>query len=86
MAHAREARRGPEQSPTFDLGGRRRGARERVLEAMQKHPLKVEYDALATRVLFDAENRAVGVEYLKGRSLYRASPGASREDGELRRV
>ena len=26
----------------------------------------------------DAENRAVGVEYLKGRSLYRASPGATR--------
>ena len=72
--------------PLSTSAGRRRGARERVLEAMQKHPLKVEYDALATRVLFDAENRAVGVEYLKGRSLYRASPGASREDGELRRV
>ncbi len=77
---------GLSNGPLSTSAGRRRGARETVLEAMQKHPLKVEYDALATRVLFDAEDRAVGVEYLKGRSLYRASPGASHGDGELRRV
>ena len=38
----------------------------------------VEFDALATRVLFDADKRAIGVEYLKGKNLYRASPHASR--------
>ena len=38
-----------------------------------KHPdrLKIELDALATRVLFDDANRAIGVEYLKGERLYR---------------
>jgi choline dehydrogenase len=65
--------------------GRRRGARERVRQAMQDHPLRVEHDALATRVLFDG-TRAIGVEYRKGRSLYRAAPDPSREEGETRRV
>jgi choline dehydrogenase len=50
------------------------GARERVLDVMEKYPsrLFVELDALATRVLFDDDNRAIGVEYLKGARLYRA--------------
>ncbi|HJU16368.1 MAG TPA: GMC family oxidoreductase N-terminal domain-containing protein, partial [Stellaceae bacterium] len=50
------------------------GTRERVLEMAARHPdrLRVELDALATRVLFDERNRAVGVEYLKGERLYRA--------------
>ena len=72
--------------PLSTSAGRRRGVRERVLEAMGEYALSVEYDALATRVVFDADNRAVGVEYLTGRNLYRASPNASREDGELRRA
>jgi choline dehydrogenase len=72
--------------PLSTSAGRRRGARERVLAAMRAHGLRVEYDALATRVVLDRDNRAIGVEYLKGRSLYRASPNASREDGELRRI
>lgn len=52
----------------------RNGARERVIDVMTKHPDKlfVELDALATRVLFDDDNRAIGVEYLKGARLYRA--------------
>jgi choline dehydrogenase-like flavoprotein len=52
----------------------RMAARERVLETAQKHPdrLKVELDALVTRVIFDEGNRATGVEYLKGERLYRA--------------
>ncbi len=72
--------------PLSTCDGRRRGARERVRAAAREHGLRVEYDALATRVVFDADNRAVGVEYLKGRNLYRASPEASRQDGEPRRV
>jgi choline dehydrogenase len=70
--------------PLSTDGGQRRGTRERVLDAMHKHGLRVEFDALAARVLLDADKRATGVEYLKGKNLYRASPGASREAG-LRR-
>jgi choline dehydrogenase len=52
----------------------RNGTRERVLDVARRHPdrLTIEMDALATRVLFDDGNRAVGVEYLKGARLYRA--------------
>ena len=50
------------------------GSRERVLEVANKHPnrLRVELNALVTRVLLDENRRAVGVEYLKGEKLYRA--------------
>ena len=67
---------------------RRTGARERVREVAKRFPdlLTVELDALATRVLFGEGNRAVGVEYLKGKRLYRASGGAGGERGELRTV
>ena len=59
--------------PLSTSGGRRRGTRERLLAAMSENGLSVEYDALlATRVLLDGDNRAVGVEYLKGRN---SSPG-----------
>jgi choline dehydrogenase-like flavoprotein len=66
----------------------RNGARERVLDVASKHPdrLTVELDALATRVLFDDSNRAIGVEYLKGAKLYRATPKPSGQQGELRQV
>jgi choline dehydrogenase-like flavoprotein len=72
--------------PLSTRRGRRRGARERVLSAMRDHGLSVEFDALATRVLLDADKRAIGVEYLKGRNLYRASPNATGEAGAPRRV
>ncbi len=72
--------------PLSTSEGRRRGARERVRAAIRDHGLTVEFDALATRVVFDKDNRAVGVEYLKGRNLYRASPEALREEGEPRRA
>jgi choline dehydrogenase-like flavoprotein len=72
--------------PLSTGSGRRRGARERVLSAMRSHGLSVEFDALATRVLLDADKRAIGVEYLKGRNLYRASPNAAEEAGIPRRV
>jgi choline dehydrogenase-like flavoprotein len=72
--------------PLSTCGGQRRGTRERVLDATHKHGLRVEFDALATRVLLDADKRAIGVEYLKGKNLYRASPDASREMGVQRRA
>ena len=66
----------------------RTGTRERVLEIACKYPdrLRVELNALATRVLFDDSNRAVGVEYLKGQRLYRAHTRPSAEAGELRQM
>ncbi len=55
---------------------RRVGTRERLLEVQRRagRRLRIELDALATRVLFDG-TRATGVEYLRGRGLYRAGSG-----------
>ncbi|HEY5330051.1 MAG TPA: GMC family oxidoreductase [Acidobacteriaceae bacterium] len=66
----------------------RMGARERVLEVSTRLPekLQVRLGALATRVLFDENNKAIGVEYLEGRHLYRAHASPSAEAGVLRRV
>jgi choline dehydrogenase-like flavoprotein len=63
---------------------KRVGARERVLEVARKHPdrLRIVLNALATRVLFDESNRAVGVEYLRGERLYRAHDRLSELPGE----
>jgi choline dehydrogenase-like flavoprotein len=46
----------------------------------------VQLHALATRVLFDADKRAIGVEYLSGERLYRAHPRPSTAPGQLRQV
>lgn len=67
----------------------RTGSRERVLEVAKKFPdrLTIELDALATKVIFEGDdNRAVGVEYLKGASLYRAHKDPSADPGERREV
>jgi choline dehydrogenase len=63
--------------PLSTFQGRRRGTRERVLTAVREHGLEIQFDTLATRVLLDADKRAVGVEFLKGKDLYRASPNSS---------
>jgi choline dehydrogenase len=69
-----ESAEGLRYTPLTTRDRRRAGARERVLETARHFPdrLHLELDALATRVLFDAGNRATGVEYLKGARLYRA--------------
>ena len=74
-------------TPLSTSGHRRVGTRERVLEVAARQPkrLTVELDALATQVLFDGE-RAIGVEYLKGRHLYKVSKTAANGAGERRRV
>ncbi len=55
-------------------------------QTRKKHPdrLKIELDALATRILFNEAREAVGVEYLKGRKLYRAHSQPNTEAGEHR--
>ncbi len=57
---------------------RRTGTRERLLDVRRRSRgrLHLELDALATRVLFDQRNRAVGVEYRSGANLYRAGRSA----------
>jgi choline dehydrogenase-like flavoprotein len=54
------------------------------LEVQKKHPdrLTIELDALVTKIILDKNNRAVGVEYLKGAKLYRAHSSPSKEHGK----
>ncbi|MBV9508266.1 MAG: GMC family oxidoreductase N-terminal domain-containing protein [Acidobacteriia bacterium] len=71
--------------PLTTNGHARTGSRERVLEVARKYPdrLRIVLHALATRVLLDDENRAIGVEYLRGERLYRAHAEPSAAPGEL---
>lgn len=64
------------------------GSRERIWDVAGKYPdkLRIELNALATRVLFDNQNRAIGVEYLKGERLYRAHAHPSSAAGEKRQA
>jgi choline dehydrogenase len=77
---------GARYTPLTTDGFRRVGVRERLLSVQKQHPdrLRIELHALATRVLFDDANRAIGVEYQKGERLYAAHPGASAAAGETR--
>ncbi|MDT7950847.1 MAG: GMC family oxidoreductase [Acetobacteraceae bacterium] len=67
--------------------GARFGTRERLLDVAARLPdrLRIELDALVCRVVLDAQQRAVGVEYMKGKRLYRAAPGTD-ADGPVRVV
>lgn len=66
----------------------RGGTRERLLDVARKHPgrLHIKLNALVTRVLFDAANRAIGVEYRQGEKLYAASYGQQPGDKKLYEV
>ncbi len=77
---ARAARRGPLRGSAVDArGATARRTRTRTGRPCRRHGLHVEFDALATRVLLDCRQaRRSGVEYLKGKNLYRASPNAAR--------
>ena len=74
--------------PLATRSRRRVGARERVLDVAKRFPdrLRIELDALATRVVFDGDGRATGVEYLKGARLYRAHAHPSAAAGERREL
>lgn len=64
------------------------GSRERLLEIAGKHRdyLRIELNALATKVLFDENKRAIGVEYLKGERLYRAHHRPSDQPAEVKQI
>ena len=69
--------------PLTTRNHQRIGSRERVLDVARRYPdrLRIVLNALVTRVILDDQNRAIGVEYLQGRKLYRAHAHASVEPG-----
>jgi choline dehydrogenase len=75
-------------TPLSTNSHRRRGARERVLDIVARHPdrLELRLHALATRVILDGENRAIGVEYQEGPHLYGADPAQASAPGTPRQV
>lgn len=66
-------------APLATLEGRRAGTRQLLQDTMATFPQKLvlKQSHLATRILFDANKRAVGVECLQGQHLYRADPNAA---------
>jgi len=74
--------------PLTTQGHKRISARERVLDVARRFPdkLKIVLNALATKVILDSNNRAVGVEYLHGERLYRAHAEPSSGSGERRSI
>jgi choline dehydrogenase len=66
-------------APLATLNGRRAGTRELIDMTLQAYPqnLIIRMSNLATRILFDADRRAVGVECWEGEHLYRADPNAA---------
>lgn len=67
---------------------RRNGSRERVAAVAQRWPrlLDIRLNCLATRVLLDDANRAIGVEYRAGVDQYRALRYPATERGTLRQI
>ncbi len=63
-------------TPLSISSGKRSGSREYIRHAQKACPenLTVRNDALVSRIVLDAENRATGVEYIAGKSLYEADP------------
>lgn len=66
-------------APLATLEGRRAGTRELINRTRAKLPRKLvlRQSNLATKILFDANKRAIGVECWEGQHLYRADPKAS---------
>ncbi|PYS46631.1 MAG: glucose-methanol-choline oxidoreductase [Acidobacteria bacterium] len=84
----RVAQKSPEGlafTPLATSNGQRTGTREYIRAVQQQFPdnLIVKLNALVTKVLFDDENRAIGVEYLDGKHLYRADPNANGGAGAM---
>ena len=75
-------------TPMTTKNYQRVGARERLMDVKARNPqlLTIELNALATRVLFDENRRAIGVEYRKGECLYQAHATPSDAPGEVRQV
>ena len=69
-------------TPLATAKGSRNGPRDYLVETAEKYPqnLRIALNTLATRIVFDGK-RAVGVEVLRGKSLYQASAEKSPAPG-----
>lgn len=65
--------------PLATARGRRSGPRDFIRDVQARYPrrLTVRMSTLVTRVVFDEDKRAIGVECREGRNLYRADPNAA---------
>ena len=74
-------------APLATLSGRRAGTRELIdtWRAVFPQNLVVKMSSLATRILFDADKRAAGVECWEGQHLYRADPKVGGGPHEVKR-
>ena len=79
---------GMRYTPLATGNHQRVGSRERVLEVADRYPkqLKIEMNALVTRILFDENCRAIGVEYLSGERLFRAHAQPNEHSVKMQRV
>ena len=75
-------------TPLTTSSHRRCGTRERLLDVAARHPdrLELRLHALATRLILDQDNRAIGVEYQAGEHLYGADPAAASGPGKPAQV
>lgn len=72
-------------TPLTTSGHARTSTRDRLLDVARRYPdrLHIETDAVATRVQFNDQKQAAGVEYRKGRKLYRTH-GQPSSQGEMK--
>jgi len=65
-------------TPLAVANGKRNGPREYLLQTQKEYPknLTIQLGALTTKILFEG-TRAIGVEFLEGRHLYKADPQAT---------
>ncbi|PFH61401.1 hypothetical protein XA68_17453 [Ophiocordyceps unilateralis] len=94
----RDHREGPFQIPLAIQNGYRSGPRDAIMPVLNsknkdgspKYHLDILFNTFVTRVLFDetrgpgTKQKAIGVEFIRGKSLYRADPRAS-QSGEAPR-
>jgi choline dehydrogenase-like flavoprotein len=75
-------------TPLATRMGARNGARERLLETVRDTDgkLQIQTGALASKIVFDEDRRAVAVEYLVGSHLYRASRNPSAQTEPSKRT
>ncbi|SPO06466.1 related to glucose dehydrogenase/choline dehydrogenase/mandelonitrile lyase (GMC oxidoreductase family) [Cephalotrichum gorgonifer] len=89
----RDMTEGIYQIPLAMADAKRSGPRDFIIDTAKGFPLEIRVGCLTTRVLFDENStasdnpKATGVEYLEGKSLYRADPrSGSSTSGDKRRA
>ncbi|RCI17265.1 hypothetical protein L249_3319 [Ophiocordyceps polyrhachis-furcata BCC 54312] len=90
---SRDLQKGPFQIPLAINNGYRSGPKDALMQVVgaRNHQLDILLNTFVTRLLFDETRPAgtrpkvIGVEYVKGKSLYRADPRATNSKGTPRR-